>query len=51
MLYIFKIYQEYQDKIEELSNINNNYIQINYRKKIHNIEKRPNIRKIVKIVI
>ena len=37
ILYIFKRYQEYQHKAEELSNINNNYIPINYRKKIHNL--------------
>ena len=45
ILYIFKRYQKYQHKAEELSNINNNYIPINYMKKIHNLEKRPNIRK------
>ena len=48
VLYIFKRFQEYQNKIEELSDINNNYIPINYRKKIHNIEKKQNIRKYYK---
>ena len=46
--YIFKRYQENQNKAEEFSDINNNYIPINYRKKIHNLEKIPIIRKYCK---